>query len=45
MENEKKTWNEPELKTYGNVEEITQNGHQANADTPNGNNNTAFSPA
>jgi hypothetical protein len=42
---EKKTYNEPTLTTYGNVEEITLNGHQENADTPNGVNNTAFSPA
>jgi hypothetical protein len=44
MENEKKTWNEPQLKTYGNVEEITQNGSLANSDVPEGVNNTAFSP-
>jgi hypothetical protein len=41
---EKKTYETPELTVYGNVEEITLNGHQVNADTPNGNNNTAFSP-
>ena len=29
----------PELIVYGNVEEITQNGHQINADTPVGINN------
>jgi hypothetical protein len=39
---EKKTYNDPELTVYGNVEEITQGGVQANADTPTGNNN-AFS--
>jgi len=39
-----KTYAKPELVVYGNVEEITQNGHQPNADVPAGPNNTAFSP-
>lgn len=42
MEATKKSYSEPELTVYGNVEEITQNGTLANADTPNGINN-AFS--
>jgi hypothetical protein len=41
---ERKTYNEPELTVYGDVEEITQNGHQINADSPSGINN-AFSNA
>jgi hypothetical protein len=41
---EKKTYNEPKLATYGDVEEITLQGHMENADTPEGINNTAFSP-
>lgn len=44
MEARKKSYAEPELTVYGNVEVITQNGNQANADSPNGINN-AFSNA
>jgi hypothetical protein len=44
MAAEKKNYVEPRVTVYGDVEEITQNGHQVNADVPAGNNNTAFSP-
>ena len=44
MAAEKKIYVEPRVTVYGDVEEITQNGHQVNADVPAGNNNTAFSP-
>jgi hypothetical protein len=41
---QKKTYSAPELTVYGDVEEITQNGHMTNADSPTGINN-AFSNA
>jgi hypothetical protein len=44
MTAEKRPYVEPTVTVYGDVEEITQNGHQVNADVPAGNNNTAFSP-
>lgn len=42
---DKKLYVEPRLVVYGDVEEITQNGHQPNADVPGGNDGTAYSPA
>jgi hypothetical protein len=42
---EKKNYEEPVLTVYGDVEAITQNGHQPNADVPGGADGTAFSPA
>ena len=44
MDFEKKEYTEPSLVVYGEIEEITQAGLQPNADTPGGNDNTAFSP-
>jgi hypothetical protein len=44
MTSNKKPYNQPMLIIHGDVEKITQNGHQANADVPSGNDNTAFSP-
>lgn len=44
MTGEKKPYVEPTVTVYGDVEEITQNGNQVNADVPGGANNTAFSP-
>jgi hypothetical protein len=44
MTDQKKPYKQPMLIIHGDVEKITQQGHQANADLPLGNNNTAFSP-
>jgi hypothetical protein len=44
MEYQKKSYSTPQLIVHGDVEQLTLNGHQVNADIPKGNNNTAFSP-
>lgn len=41
----KKTYRQPKLTSFGNVEAITLQGTIANADTPRGTVNTAFPSA
>lgn len=40
----KKSYTAPVLTVHGDVTKLTLNGQQPNADAPNGNNNTAFTP-
>jgi hypothetical protein len=44
MNTEKKQYQPPELIVHGDIEVITLAGSQPNADVPQGNNSTAFSP-
>jgi hypothetical protein len=39
------TYQTPECRRLGTVQELTQNNNRLNRDTPNGNNNTAFPPS
>jgi hypothetical protein len=41
---EKKSYAKPELLVHGDLEKITLEGNQPNADLPGGDDNTAFSP-
>lgn len=40
----KKPYTTPQLTVHGNVEKITLNSSLANADTPSGDNSSAFPP-
>lgn len=42
--NEKKEYSTPSVTVYGRVEEITRQGGLPNADVPQGDNGTAYSP-
>jgi hypothetical protein len=44
MNAKKKPYQTPELVVHGDLEKITLQAGQPNADVPNGNNNTAYSP-
>jgi hypothetical protein len=41
---EKQEWATPTLTIHGDVEKLTLNGGQPNADLPHGPDNTAYSP-
>lgn len=44
MNIQKQGYEAPTVVAYGAVQDLTRQGSMVNADTPQGNNNTAFSP-